>query len=137
MNGGMNMNMNNMMTGGMNMMNPALTGGLPQTSFGGMNPALTGGLPQTSFGGMNPALTGGLPQTSFGGMNPALTGGLPQTSFGAPQQQPFNNGLQPQPTGYGFGNTNSNSGALNGQPTGGFGRQANLANATAENPFGF
>lgn len=129
--------------------NAAMTGGMPQTSF--VNPALTGGLPQTSFG--NPAMTGGFqqpfgnapmnggfPQASFGqqpmnggyqqpiqqqaqfgGMNPSMTGGFPQTSFGQPQQQ--NVPLQSQPTGFGFGN--------------GTGKQANLANATADNPFGF
>lgn len=112
------------------MMNPAMTGGLPQTSFG--NPALTGGLPQTSFGNpmMNPAMTGGLPPTSFGNgaMNPALTGGLPPTSFGGAPNNASQPALQSQPTGFGFGNSIVPAST---------GKQANLANATADNPFGF
>ncbi|CAI8492429.1 unnamed protein product [Pichia kudriavzevii] len=88
---------------------------IPQTSF--MNPTMTGGLQI-----QNPATTGGmLPPTSF--MNPATTGGMmSNTSFGGAAQ------LQPQATGFGFGNGgNSSTGK----------QQANLANATADNPFGF
>ncbi|GMM32257.1 cytoskeletal protein-binding protein [Martiniozyma asiatica (nom. inval.)] len=113
-----------------------MTGGLPQTSFGAPMAQMTGGLPQTSFGAPMAQMTGGLPQTSFGAPMAQMTGGLPQTSFGAPMAQtmPFGQqlgqatnmmqqtSLQPQPTGFGFGNASS---------------KANLANATADNPFGF
>ncbi|GMG19426.1 unnamed protein product [Ambrosiozyma monospora] len=204
--------MPNALTGGAGMMSNALTGGvgMPTTSFGQpavnpmMNPALTGGLPQTSFGTGAPMAT--LPQTTFGAtasmpnLNMGITGGgmatgfqpqssfgvnqlsnmfantsiqpqqqqqplfqqqMPTTSFGGFQQQPqqqqlmsqatgmgFGNstGLTTQATGFGFGNSpmpqTSFGGAgqpqqqqgLMGQATG---RRANLANATADNPFGF
>ncbi|ODQ45166.1 hypothetical protein PICMEDRAFT_17656 [Pichia membranifaciens NRRL Y-2026] len=136
--------MNPAFTGGLQQAqygNGMMTGGLPPNSFGNgmMNPALTGamggnGLPQTSFGNnngmMNPALTGGLPPTSFGNgmMNPAYTGGLPPTSFGGAPNNGSQPVLQSQPTGFGFGNSIVPAST---------GKQANLANATADNPFGF
>lgn len=138
------------------------TGGFPQTSFGAPQP--TGGFPQTSFGNMQP--TGGFPQTSFGNMQPTgglnngfnngmnqqpamnmnnLSNMFQNTSISSPPpQQPFTSfgqqpqfggfpamdqPLQSQPTGFGFGN----AGGLQPQKTG----RANLANATADNPFGF
>ncbi|CAB4255093.1 similar to Saccharomyces cerevisiae YBL007C SLA1 Cytoskeletal protein binding protein required for assembly of the cortical actin cytoskeleton [Maudiozyma barnettii] len=156
--GGMNPMMNQALTGGMNpMMNQALTGGaMPQTSFGAQ---MTGGaMPQTGFGNQT---TGGamMPQTSFGApmqhantMPMQITGGFqPQSQFGVTLQRtggamPINTGvnnitqgmqnttisqpqqLQTQPTGFGFGN-----GPQQTQQ----GRQANIFNASAANPFGF
>ena len=154
----------NQMTGGANMMPQAsfgnqMTGGFTQqaTTGGPIMPLQrTGGamsLTQTSFGAQ---ATGGFqPQSQFG-LTLQKTGGvtpLPQTSFstGGPLQQPINNfntnangltnmlqntsisqqplqpqQLQSQPTGFGFGNGPAQ------QP-----KQANLYNATADNPFGF
>lgn len=109
----------------------------PQNSFGNQ---LTGNaLQQTSFG--TTQNTGGFqPQSSFG-MTLQRTGGLsplPQTSFNTQNginqinttfqnlgisQQP----LQNQPTGFGFGNG----------PQAQEQRQANIFNASADNPFGF
>lgn len=138
----------NQMTGGFTQQ--ATTGGpiMPLQRTGG---AMS--LPQTSFGAQ---ATGGFqPQSQFG-LTLQKTGGvtpLPQTSFstGGPLQQPINNfntnangltnmlqntsisqqplqpqQLQSQPTGFGFGNGPAQ------QP-----KQANLYNATADNPFGF
>ncbi|SMN20969.1 similar to Saccharomyces cerevisiae YBL007C SLA1 Cytoskeletal protein binding protein required for assembly of the cortical actin cytoskeleton [Maudiozyma saulgeensis] len=156
--GGMNPMMNPALTGGMNpIMNPALTGGaIPQTSFG--NQMSGGAMPQTGFGNQ---LTGGamMPQTSFGApiqqtntVPMQITGGFqPQSQFGMTLQRtggvaPINTGvntitqgmqnttisqpqqLQTQPTGFGFGN-----GPQQTQQ----GRQANIFNASAANPFGF
>ena len=157
--GGMNPMINPALTGGMNpMMNPALTGGaIPQTSFG--NQMTGGAMPQTGFGNQ---MTGGamMPQTSFGApvvqqtntMPMQVTGGFqPQSQFGMTLQRTggvmsINNGvnnitqglqntaisqpqqLQTQPTGFGFGN-----GPQQTQQ----GRQANIFNASAANPFGF
>ncbi|KAG0669513.1 cytoskeletal protein binding protein [Maudiozyma exigua] len=157
--GGMNTMVNPALTGGMNpMMNPALTGGaMPQTSFG--NQMTGGAMPQAGFGSQR---TGGamMPQTSFGApvlqqantMPMQITGGFqPQSQFGMTLQRtggvmPINNGinnitqglqnttisqpqqLQTQPTGFGFGN-----GPQQTQQ----GRQANIFNASAANPFGF
>lgn len=156
----------NNMTGGMNMMPQTsfsnnLTGGammLPQTSFANQ---MTSGIPQTSFtaqqntgGLMSMQRTGGIPNFPQAQSAPQLTGGaqfatgLPQNQFtGQPMQQfpdTYNTGvnnvtqglqntfisqppLQTQPTGFGFGN-----GPQQQQS-----RQANLFNATADNPFGF
>ncbi|GMF02787.1 unnamed protein product [Ambrosiozyma monospora] len=171
------------------MMNPALTGGLPQTSFGTGVPAVST-LPQTTFGAtasmpnLNSGITGGgfQPQSSFGvnqlsnmfantSIQQPMQQQMPTTSFGAApmggfqpqQQQPqplmsqatgmgFGNsapgGLTTQATGFGFGNSPMPQTSFGGPAAGGqpqqqglmgqaTGRRANLANATADNPFGF
>ncbi|AQZ11578.1 SLA1 (YBL007C) [Zygosaccharomyces parabailii] len=141
------------MTGGANMM--------PQTSFGG--PQMTGGFQQNSYNNQGaPAQmqqTNGfssMPQQgqmsgSFQQSNPA---GPPNQFTGGPMQQSFPNTsfnsavdnatqgmqdmsfsqapLQSQPTGFGFGNGPQQQSQQQQQP-----KQANLFNATADNPFGF
>ncbi|SCU93755.1 LADA_0G04742g1_1 [Lachancea dasiensis] len=138
----------------------------PNSMFGNMGPHTTGGMgimPQNSFniqrtGGMHqlppqPNQTANFqPQSQFG-MHLQRTGGasLPPISFNTggamQQQQPLSNvltggvnqlnnmfqnssisqpALQSQPTGFGFGN--------GPQPQQ---RQANLYNASTDNPFGF
>lgn len=132
----------------------------PQNTFGQQFPQTTFGqpaqqFPQTSFG--QPAQQ--FPQTTFGqpqqfpqqgfaqpDMNQMTnmfqnTGISSPNSFGQAQpnttfgQQPtfdgFNQPLQAQPTGAGFGNA---PGSLQPQPTG---KRANLQSATPDNPFGF
>lgn len=155
----------NNLTGGMNMMPQTsfsnnLTGGamLPQTSFANQ---MTGGLPQTSFnaqqntGGFMPMQrTGGIPNFPQAQPAPQLTGGA-QFATGLPQNQFTGQQMQQYPNTYNTGVNNVTQGmqntfisqpALQTQPTGfGFGngpqqqqsRQANLFNATADNPFGF
>ncbi|SCU87507.1 LAMI_0D06326g1_1 [Lachancea mirantina] len=148
------------MTGGANYgnaLNTHATGGMAQGNFNAYGPINTG-IQMT--GGGNPSLmlggqqTGGFqPQSQFG-LNLQRTGGMntsfPQTSFNYNSQVPANTlgnnltggvnqinnmmqntslsqaPLQTQPTGFGFGN--------GPQPQG---RQANLYNASADNPFGF
>lgn len=124
----------NQMTGGINMQpqmsfGNQLTGGaIPQTSFGVQQ--RTGGFqPQSSFG-LELQRTGGMvsqPQTSFnnlGGIN-QLSTSLQGMSLSQQPLQP--QPLQNQPTGFGFGNG----------PQAQEQRQANIFNATADNPFGF
>ncbi|CCH47086.1 Actin cytoskeleton-regulatory complex protein [Wickerhamomyces ciferrii] len=88
--------------------------------------------PQPSFGGFPPQQP--QPQPSFGGFQQQQ----PTTSFGGFQQQ--SQPLQPlesQPTGFGFGNSGGfgqQQQPLGAQATG---KRANLANASADNPFGF
>ncbi|CAR29498.1 ZYRO0G10098p [Zygosaccharomyces rouxii] len=139
------------MTGGANMM--------PQTNFGGSQ--ISGGFPQTSFGsgaqgtggypGMVqsvPQMTGGFQQNGhFGSQNQFTGGPMPQQSFPGSS---FNSGvdnatqgmqnmslsqapLQAQPTGFGFGNGPQQP----QQPQQHGAKQANLFNATPDNPFGF
>lgn len=120
----------NQYTGGFQPQQPQMTGGyMPQTSFS--QPQLTGGfVPQSNFG---------LKLQNTGGM-----ASIPQTSFGSSQSAPnlaqmqnnmniYNHSqpqLQQQPTGFGFGNAP----AMQPQQTR---QQANLNNASANNPFGF
>ncbi len=90
---------------------------MPRTSF--QQPQTSFQQPQTSFQ---------QPQTSFG-VN-QLTGMMASTSLASQPAQQSNQPLMAQPTGLGFGNGPQ----LPAQKTG---RQANLANATPDNPFGF
>ncbi|SCW01015.1 LAFE_0D03202g1_1 [Lachancea fermentati] len=156
----------NQMTGGANMMpqstfNTQITGGpanvLPQNTFGlqqtggpvgmqrtgggvplqsmSLGSVSTGGFqPQSQFG-LNIQRTGGLsslPQTSFstGGplqsLNGSTTGGMNQMTNMFQNTSISQPALQSQPTGFGFGNGPQAQG-----------KQANLFNATADNPFGF
>lgn len=155
--GGANMNpqfgLSNNMTGGANY-------AIPQTSFGGQNMV---GAPQTSFGGaqvtggMMPMqrtggfpgnqqfsqVTGGFQQNGQLGMPGSQYTGQPAAQFGNTFDNSMNNitqgvqntsisqpPLQTQPTGFGFGNAPQQQGQQQA-------RQANLFNATADNPFGF
>lgn len=90
---------------------------MPRTSF--QQPQTSFQQPQTSFQ---------QPETSFG-VN-QLTGMMASTSLALQPAQQSNQPLMAQPTGLGFGNGPQ----LPAQKTG---RQANLANATPDNPFGF
>lgn len=81
---------------------------------------------------------------SFGGFQPQqpfYQNTQPQ-SFGGfqPQAQPLQP-LESQPTGFGFGNSNIPNTSFGQQPLNsqmtGASKRANLANATADNPFGF
>ena len=83
-------------------------------------------MPQTSF--QQPQTSFQQPQTSFG-VN-QLTGMMASTSLASQPVQQSNQPLMAQPTGLGFGNGPQ----LPAQKTG---RQANLANTTPDNPFGF
>lgn len=136
-------------------MGSAQTGGfgtMPQNSFNmgsQMSGQRTGGMVAPYLA---PTQTGGFqPQSQFG-LGLQRTGGLnsyPQTSFstGGPMQQPLgavNTGGINQLNGM-FQNTSISQPTLQSQPTGfGFGngpqpyqKQANLHNASADNPFGF
>ncbi|QLQ79804.1 hypothetical protein HG537_0C04530 [Torulaspora globosa] len=158
---------NNNMTGGANFVpgaNISANYAVPQTSFGDQ---IVGNAPQTSFGaaqltgGLMPMQrTGGLPITQ---QFAQMTGGFQQNGqlgmqgaqyTGQPLNQfsnGFNNGLnnitqglqntsisqqplQTQPTGFGFGNGPEQQGQQQPQQQS---RQANIFNATADNPFGF
>ncbi|GAV55791.1 hypothetical protein ZYGR_0AY01840 [Zygosaccharomyces rouxii] len=132
---------------------------MPQNNFGG--PQTSSGFLQTSFGnGMQgtggypgmvqpgPQMTGGFQQNNNFGPQNQLTGGpMPQQSFPGSS---FNTGvdsatqgvqnmslsqapLQAQPTGFGFGNGPQQP----QQPQQHGAKQANLFNATPDNPFGF
>ncbi|QLL32924.1 hypothetical protein HG536_0D04460 [Torulaspora globosa] len=158
---------NNNMTTGANFVpgtNVPANYAVPQTSFGSQT---VGNAPQTSFGGaqltggiMPMQRIGGLPITQ---QFPQMTGGFQQNGqlniqgaqyTGQPLSQ-FSNGfnsglnnitqglqnaslsqqpLQTQPTGFGFGNGPEQQGQQQPQQQS---RQANLFNATADNPFGF
>lgn len=83
-------------------------------------------MPRTSF--QQPQTSFQQPETSFG-VN-QLTGMMASTSLALQPAQQSNQPLMAQPTGLGFGNGPQ----LPAQKTG---RQANLANATPDNPFGF
>lgn len=135
--------------------------GLPATSFGAqpMNQPLNTGFQQQNFQQTGFQQTGFQPQPQFNGFNQMnqLQNQFQSTSISSPptfnsfQQQPqqpqFGQfGQQPQPTFNGFGNSAAPQQPLEAQPTGfGFGnnpqtqgaQRANLANASAENPFGF
>ncbi|QPG75481.1 hypothetical protein FOA43_002836 [Brettanomyces nanus] len=92
-------------------------------------PGIQPGIQQTSL----PPITFGTsataqPLTSFG--VPQLTGMMANTSLNGQSQPQQQQTLMSQPTGMGFGNGPD----LRSQPTG---HQANLANATPDNPFGF
>lgn len=132
-------------TGGANMM-PQNNFGAPQVSGGFPQPSFADGMQSTgSYPGITqpgPQTTGGFQQNSYFGSSNQFTGGpLPQQSFPG---NSFNTGmdnatqkmqnmslsqapLQAQPTGFGFGNGPPQHGA----------KQANLFNATPDNPFGF
>ncbi|CCD22490.1 cytoskeletal protein-binding protein SLA1 NDAI_0A03330 [Naumovozyma dairenensis CBS 421] len=149
-----------------NLMTQQRTGGfatLPQTTFGAQ---ITGGFqPQSQFG-LTLQRTGGasfLPQNQFtGGPQMMNTGGVfqqsqPMNTFntGGAMQLPNTNGitqgmqntfisqpsqqipLQTQPTGFGFGNGPQQTAQSSQMPQSQQPRQANLFNATADNPFGF
>ena len=113
---------NNQLTGGANMPQQFGTS-IPQTSFGALQP--TGGFqPQSSFG-LNLQRTGGMnagPQTSFNNQTSVNQVTTSFQNMGLSQQP-----LQNQPTGFGFGNG----------PQAQQQRQANIYNASADNPFGF
>lgn len=145
--------------GGANMTGGANT--MPQTSFGG--PQMAGGFQQNSYNNpgapMQMQATNGFAGLAQQGQTP---GGFQQNNqavsqnqfTGGPMQQPFTNTsfnagidsatqgmqdmsfsqtpLQSQPTGFGFGNGPQQSQQTTQQP-----KQANLFNATADNPFGF
>lgn len=123
----------------------------PQNTFANVQPQPTFGQPQfgappaTNFGALQPQQTqfGAPPVTSFGfGQQPQQfqqqQQQQPQPQFGNLtnqfQQMSFQQPLQNQPTGFGFGNVQSQS-SLQPTPTGN--RKANLAAATPQNPFGF
>jgi hypothetical protein len=141
----------------------------PLTSFG-QQPVTTFGQPINAFGQPQQQQFVPSQMTSFNAgfgiqQQPVAATGFgqpPVTSFGQPtginglsnQFQQMNVGgnafgyqqpLQNQPTGFGFGNVNqsSNISAFGGAPAGGAlqptptGRRANLAAATPQNPFGF
>jgi len=89
-----------------------------------------------SFGGYQPPMQQ-QQQPFYQNTQPQLFGGF------QPQPQPLQP-LESQPTGFGFGNSNAPTTSfgqqqqpLGSQMTGATGQRANLANATAENPFGF
>ena len=111
---------------------PIQTGVQPiQTGYQPFQPSLqaTGQMPQTSFQQAPATSFQQAPQTSFG-VN-QLTGMMANASLtGQPAQLQTTQPLMAQPTGLGFGNGPQ----LPVQKTG---RQANLANATPDNPFGF
>ncbi|KAH3674933.1 hypothetical protein WICMUC_002953 [Wickerhamomyces mucosus] len=112
------------------------TGGLPPVSLQKtgqlINPSLTGGLPQTTFGAV---------QTSFGALN--VTGGLPTSSFGQQQaafgaglsNQNLNVALQPQLTQPQL-NTFQQTGGFGPQPTFNT-QQTSSLNQFANQPTGF
>ncbi|SCU92788.1 LAME_0F01486g1_1 [Lachancea meyersii CBS 8951] len=148
--GGMNTSLNNSFgMGGVTNMGQHLTGGFPQSAF---NAQRTGGQQQMGQVPLPMNATGGFqPQSQFG-LGLQRTGGvssLPQTSFntGGPMQQPLGNSLTGGMNQLNnmFQNASISQPALQSQPTGfGFGngpepqqRQANLYNASADNPFGF
>ena len=125
------MGFGNQMTGGampQNTFGNQMTGGaMPQNTFGSQ---MTGGatMPMQRTGGFQPQSQFGMTLQRTGGVMPINTGvnnitqGLQNTSISQPQQ------LQTQPTGFGFGN---------GPQANQQGRQANIFNASAANPFGF
>ncbi|GMM56489.1 cytoskeletal protein-binding protein [Maudiozyma humilis] len=121
----------NQMTGGampQSTFGNQMTGGaMPQSTFGNQ---MTGGamMPMQRTGGFQPQSQFGMTLQRTGGAMPINTGvnnitqGMQNTSISQPQQ------LQTQPTGFGFGN---------GPQANQQGRQANIFNASAANPFGF
>ncbi|KAG7759121.1 hypothetical protein KL911_000258 [Ogataea haglerorum] len=132
-------------TGFQNGLTGQRTGFVPQSQFG-MN-QLSNMFAQTSLGGptgtnnMNTGMNMNTMNTGFNTTsNPAASfntgtningmNQFPATSFNSS----FNEPLTSQPTGLGFGNAPSTSFGPQSQPTG---KRANLANATADNPFGF
>lgn len=120
---------------------PQRTGFVPQSQFGqhvtGMNPQNTSGY-QNGIPPLPPMPTG-FQQPGFGQQNTNQFAGIvPQpTGYQQPQQTGFAQPLVPQKTGppppIRFG-VQPGANKLTAQPTG---RRANLANATADNPFGF
>lgn len=140
-------------TFGMQPTAPVASVGLPQTSFNtAVQPATNVIIPQQRTGGFQPHSQFGMALQRTGGMAvtaPSLTGGAMtgQLQPGLPAATTFNTGvggittglqntfitqpqqLQTQPTGFGFGNGPQ----VAQQPI----KQANIFNATADNPFGF
>lgn len=123
----------------------------PQTSFGAAQ--LTGGfMPMQRTGGLPvnqqfAQMTGGFQQNGQLGVQGAQYGGQPLNQFSNGFNSGLNNitqglqnasisqqPLQTQPTGFGFGNGPDQQGQQQPQQQS---RQANLFNATADNPFGF
>ncbi|KAH3681290.1 hypothetical protein WICPIJ_007751 [Wickerhamomyces pijperi] len=109
-----------------------LTNQFQNTTLIGQQP--TFGQPQQSQFGPN-LFTQPQQQPQFNGFNTFQTQQQQQPvsfGFGNQQQMP----LESQPTGFGFGNSGNPGNSQNSNSANGL-QRANLANASAENPFGF